>query len=136
MSQIIKNIETLLNDGEASFEQVNQMKKDIKTKEVQVNKLMLDDQAQAQVDDNANEFSLVDSYVQIGSQKAFVKAKVTCGTEDLYALESDRPFATYDGLCPRCDGAHIPLHRNRGFYILCSDLDLRTNNIMKRKPQF
>jgi hypothetical protein len=125
VSQIIGKLKELVDEGEASIIQVKQLKKEIEIMENQVNKLMINKQIQISSLNNTNEFDLINNYVQLGSEKYFVKGRVFCGGDDLYALESEKPCSFYDGLCPQCRTTHVSLQSNRGFYVLCRTLHER-----------
>jgi hypothetical protein len=56
--------------------------------------------------------------IQIDKQKCFVRGRITCGNEELYALESDKSLRGYDGRCPKCRQAHVQFYEpNKGFYV-------------------
>jgi len=135
VSATIAKIEELVNEGEVSFDQVKQLKKEIEIMENQVDKLMTNEQTQISSENNTTKLNLVNSYVQLGHQKYLVKAKVFCGNEYLYALECEMPLTGYDGLCPNCQTAHVSLQPNRGFYVLCKPLDEEIKNGKKNKPR-
>jgi hypothetical protein len=125
VSQIIGKLKELVDEGEASFIQVKQLKKEIEIMENQVNKLMINEQIQISSLNNTTELDLVNTYVELGPARYFVKGRVSCGGHDLYALESEKSFTGYDGLCPQCRTTHVSLQSNRGFYVLCRTLHER-----------
>ncbi|CAF3339912.1 unnamed protein product [Rotaria sp. Silwood1] len=122
VSQTIENIKELINEGEASSDQVKQLKNKIEFIENQVNKLMTNEQMQSSFEDIIDKFNLINTYVQFGRRKCLVKGKVFCRGKNLYALECEMPLTGYDGLCPKCRDVHISLQRGRGFYVSCETL--------------
>lgn len=128
VSQVIAKIEELINEGEASFIQVNGLKKQIKLLENQVNQFMKNTRTESLPEINSDDFDLVNNYVQLGSLKCLVKKKVLCKGKSLYALESEAPLAGYTGLCPECQIAHISLECSRGFYVSCEALHNHVRN--------
>ena len=122
VSTIIAKTEELINEGEASFEQVTQLKKDIQIMENQVNKLMQIEQTQIPSENTTAQFDLINTYVQLGHQKILIKEKISCRDQDLYAVESEAPVKGYDGLCPRCHTAHVSFQPNRGYYVSTDSL--------------
>jgi DNA repair exonuclease SbcCD ATPase subunit len=131
VSQIIVKIEGLVNEGEASYEQVKQLKREIEIMENQVNQLMRNEQIQIPSENAAAESELVNTYVQFGSQKVLIKGRVFCRGRDLYALESAVSLKVYDGLCQLCGMAHMPLQPNRGFYLTGESLHKYLKSKMK-----
>ena len=64
-----------------------------------------------------DQMNLVGQQIQIDKLNCYVKGRVPCGGEDLYALESDKPMTGYDGLCPKCRTHHVAFVRpSQGFY--------------------
>lgn len=56
--------------------------------------------------------------IQIDKQNIFVRGRITCGSEELYALESDKSLTGYDGRCPKCRRAHVLFKEpNKSFYV-------------------
>jgi hypothetical protein len=56
--------------------------------------------------------------IQIDKQKIFVRGRITCGNEELYALESDKSLSGYDGRCPKCRQTHVRFNDSyKGFYV-------------------
>jgi hypothetical protein len=56
--------------------------------------------------------------IQIDKQTCVVRGRITCGNEELYALESDKSLRGYDGRCPKCRQAHVQFYEpNKGFYV-------------------
>ena len=131
LSKIVEKINELLKDGEASFEQIKQFKQDIRIRENEINKLMLNDQTN-QID---NESNFENRTVQLGTQKVTIKGKVLCDNVLLYAMESDKSFTGYNGLCPICRKAHISLVTNRGFYVPCEQIDKKIREQTKKTRQ-
>ena len=55
--------------------------------------------------------------ILIDKQMCFVRTKVYCRGDDLYALESNKSMTGYNGRCPRCDKSHTYFSDSRrGFY--------------------
>jgi septal ring factor EnvC (AmiA/AmiB activator) len=123
VSQTIAKIEDAINEDEASLDQIKQLQKDIEMMENEVNKLMAAEQGQISSGNNSAEWDLVNTYVQFGHHKYLVKGRVFCRNENFYALECERSLTLYDGLCPKCRSAHVPLHPNRGYYAPCQSID-------------
>jgi hypothetical protein len=71
----------------------------------------------AGVVEEKDQINLVGQTIQIDKLNCFIKARVPCGGEELYALESDKPMSGYDGLCPKCRRTHVAFTRSsQGFY--------------------
>jgi hypothetical protein len=67
--------------------------------------------------------NLVGQTISFDKQICRVKGRINCGSEELYALESDRPLKSYDGKCPKCRIRHIDFDRpERGFYALVKNI--------------
>ncbi|CAF1532799.1 unnamed protein product, partial [Adineta steineri] len=70
------------------------------------------------IDHETDSMHLVGTQISINKQKCIVKGRVNCSTEELYALESDKPLSGYDGLCPKCRTDHVYFDDpNKGFYM-------------------
>ncbi|CAF1374897.1 unnamed protein product [Rotaria sordida] len=117
ISETVSNIQELINEGDASIDQVKEIQKIIETITDQVNNLTMSESIEI-----INEQNLLGTYIRMGSIQYLVKAKIKCNNIDLYGLESERSLVGYDGLCPQCGKAHVLFERNRGFYALCQTL--------------
>ncbi|CAF4124222.1 unnamed protein product, partial [Adineta steineri] len=70
------------------------------------------------IDHGTESMQLVGTQININKQKCIVKGRVNCGTEELYAVESDKPLSGYDGLCPKCRTNHVMFDDpSRGYYM-------------------
>ncbi|CAF1533721.1 unnamed protein product, partial [Adineta steineri] len=70
------------------------------------------------IDHGTESMHLVGTQININKQKCIVKGRVNCGTEELYAVESDKSLSGYDGRCPKCRTNHVHFDDpNRGFYM-------------------
>ncbi|CAF1046557.1 unnamed protein product [Rotaria sordida] len=117
ISETVSNIQELINEGDASIDQVKEIQKIIEIITDQVNNLTMSESIEI-----INEQNLLGTYIRMGSIQYLVKAKIKCNNIDLYGLESERSLVGYDGLCPQCGKAHVLFERNRGFYALCQTL--------------
>jgi hypothetical protein len=131
VTQVIVKIQGVVNEGEASYEQVKQLKKEIESMEKQVNQLMRNEQIEVLSESAAAEPDLVNTYLRFGDRKALIKGRVFCRGQELYALEYAVDLKGYDGLCPVCRMAHVPLQPKRGFYITSESLHEYLNSKMK-----
>ncbi|CAF1431148.1 unnamed protein product [Adineta steineri] len=69
-------------------------------------------------DHGTESMHLLGTQINVNKQKCIVKGRVNCGTDELYALESDKPLSGYDGLCPKCRTNHVMFDDpSRGFYM-------------------
>ncbi|UJR26358.1 hypothetical protein I4U23_007691 [Adineta vaga] len=65
----------------------------------------------------SNQTNLIGKTILLNDQQCCIKGKFLCGTENLYALESERPIRGYSGHCPKCNQMHVVFNNaNRGFY--------------------
>jgi DNA repair exonuclease SbcCD ATPase subunit len=131
VTQVIVKIQGLVNEGEASYEQVKQLKKEIESMEKQVNQLMRNEQIEILSESAAAESDLVNTYLQFDDRKVLIKGKVSCRGQELYAVEDTVDLKGYDRLCPVCRMAHVPLQQNRGFYITSKSLHEYIKSRMK-----
>ncbi len=60
---------------------------------------------------------LVGQTIPLGTEKCFVKDRIECRGEELYALESDKSLKGYNGRCPKCSYVHARFDKpNYSFY--------------------
>lgn len=114
ISQTVSLVEDLVKENDASLDQVNQLRRTIHQLAKQVNQLL----TRPVVDQE----DLLGTTVLMAGQRYLVKARIKCQNTDLFALESERPFESYNGLCPKCGVAHVSMQPKRGFYALSSSL--------------
>ena len=131
VSETVAKIQQFINEGEVSYEQLKQLKKDIEIMENQVNQLMTIEQTQTASENSPSEPDLVNQSIRIGRKNYLVKAKVLCQGQDLYAMECEAPMSPYDGLCPKCKSPHVKMLPNRGFYVSSEDIHERLRNMRK-----
>ncbi|CAM4762755.1 unnamed protein product [Rotaria magnacalcarata] len=123
ISETISNIKELIDEGDASIDQVKQIERKIETLTDEVNNFMSSESTITQRESN-----LLGTVINMGSIQYLVKAKIKCNAKDLYGLESTRALTGYNGLCPECGKAHVLFEKYRGFYALCNTLHARIHS--------
>ena len=67
--------------------------------------------------------NLLGQTIQLEKQNCFVRGRLWCSGEEIYALESNKPKNTYNGICGKCNTMHVFLDDpNRGFYSSVQDI--------------
>jgi hypothetical protein len=84
---------------------------------------------------------MLEKAVQFGKDFYTIKAFITCKNQQLFALECERPISGYNGICPACNGQHLKLAQNRGFYVSVDSVykalgqqQLEKERLQGRKP--
>ncbi|CAF0932694.1 unnamed protein product [Adineta ricciae] len=129
VSKLMTRIGELTNEGDVSFDQVEQLKGEIERVTNQVHLLTTGERRNIPSGNTTTDRVLLNTYVQLGHSKCLIKDKVSCAGEDFYAMESDMSLTGYDGVCPRCGKSHTPLKKGRGFYVSCQTLHERLTKI-------
>jgi hypothetical protein len=71
----------------------------------------------AGVVEEKDQMNLVGQTIRIYDKNCLIKGRVSCGGEEFYGLESDKPIIGYDGLCPKCRRNHVAfIKSNQSFY--------------------
>ena len=118
ISKTITIVDELIKEGDASIEQINDLRQTIDSLTERVNQL--NDSTSIPVN---NQIDLLNKTIQMGNSNYIIRGKMLCNNIYLYALESEKGLLGYDGICPMCSQKHIQLPSNRGFYVEASLLD-------------
>lgn len=108
ITQTSSAIQELLQEGDVSIDQVQEMRKKIDLLTEQIERFLRND--------------LVGQNLNLGGIQYLIKGRIQCRNADLYILESEKALVGYTGLCPMCDIAHVPCEPNRGMYVLAKTL--------------
>ncbi|UJR25245.1 hypothetical protein I4U23_006597 [Adineta vaga] len=119
VSQVIKRIEELIGDGEASFDQIKQLKKEIETMEDQVKILTREEQTHISLKKKISDEKPSKATIQLGDLKYSYLGKVICNGEANYALEREPSVTDHDELCAHCRFMHIPVKGDRAIHVFC-----------------
>ena len=117
------SVRELLREGDASVEQVKQIRTDIEHLTKQVTELMGDHRIET-----SGARDLSGTVIIMRGVPYAVKAKVRCQKVDLYALESDTSMVGCDDLCPQCHPKHVALASRRAFDASCEAIHARVGH--------
>ena len=103
--RIFSSVEKSLKQGETTIEEINRVEEKIEKIDKRLDVL------------RDSEF------VYLGKSIHFIRGKIVCGGEAMYAIESEKSMSDYVGKCPMCDENHFNLAENHGFYASTIDID-------------